>query len=111
MILDGDAEAPDDDPRYAELGAIAEKLGFVWGGNWNDPTHFEYHPGLDIEGICPDPRDCDMSVGRFGAQHDFAPYEDETETESNIARIVVSAVVGAVVFQVVAFAFREVTKP
>jgi len=33
----------------------------VWGGrftNVKDPGHFEWHPGIRIEDVCPDPRSC-----------------------------------------------------
>lgn len=46
------------DPRYAQLGRKAKELGFRWGGDFGDFGHFEYHPGLTISGVCPDPTDC-----------------------------------------------------
>lgn len=46
---------------YAKVGAIAEQLGGVWGGrfsNLQDLGHIEYHPGLRIEDVCPNPEKC-----------------------------------------------------
>lgn len=46
---------------YARVGAIAVELGGVWGGqfsNLNDIGHVEFHPGLKIEQVCPNPDDC-----------------------------------------------------
>jgi len=47
------------------LGSIGRGLGFKWGGDWTGPNapkddvgHFEYHPGLTIEDVCPDPSAC-----------------------------------------------------
>jgi hypothetical protein len=31
----------DDEPRYNAMGALAQELGLVWGGNWGDPGHVE----------------------------------------------------------------------
>jgi len=46
------------DPRYTKLGEIARTLGFKWGGDFGDYGHFEYHPGLRMSQVCPDPSDC-----------------------------------------------------
>lgn len=43
---------------YAWLGAEWVKLGGKWGGDFADYGHFEYHPGLTIEAVCPNPDDC-----------------------------------------------------
>ncbi len=46
---------------YAQLGAIAKELGGKWGGDFPgfpDVGHLEYHPGLTIEQVCPDPDNC-----------------------------------------------------
>lgn len=51
--------------RYEELGKLGEDLGLVWGGRFvanPDPIHFEYHPGLDIMKMCPDPSRCDDAL-------------------------------------------------
>lgn len=46
------------DERYARLGAYAKTLGFRWGGDFGDYGHFEYHPGITIGQVCPDPNAC-----------------------------------------------------
>ncbi len=46
---------------YADLGALAKSLGFKWGGDFAgfpDPGHVEWHPGMTIEQICPNPLAC-----------------------------------------------------
>lgn len=46
---------------YAAVGAIAEQLGGVWGGrfsNLQDLGHIEYHPGMTIQQVCPNPEAC-----------------------------------------------------
>lgn len=48
-----------------KLGEWWEARGGVWGGrfpNVDDPGHFEYHPGLTIAQVCPDPARCDEVV-------------------------------------------------
>jgi hypothetical protein len=76
--------SPNPSPQdWDNLGAIGEALGFKWGkrfsGTLNDLPHFEYHPGLKIEDVCPDPSDCDggvaVSMGQGGASGEPAwPY-------------------------------------
>jgi len=108
------------DPRYEVLGQIAEDMGFVWGGRWGDAGHFEYHPGLHIEDVCPDPTDCEMAVARYGSTGNyFVPAhlsEDTAEDAASTAAsttfkdVLVSAVVGALVFQVISYATRRVVR-
>ena len=46
---------------YELLGLYWESLGGNWGGrftNIDDPGHFEWHPGIKIESVCPNPDDC-----------------------------------------------------
>lgn len=54
--------------HYRVLGAIWKKLGGQWGGDFSglyDPGHFEWHPGIAIEDICPaDMRCADLRVRR-----------------------------------------------
>lgn len=55
---------------YTAVGALAETLGWVWGGRFKgfgpngDEGHVEWHPGRTIEQMCPDPAACrdDMVV-------------------------------------------------
>lgn len=55
------------EPRasYAVLGQEWERLGGHWGGrfgNLDDVGHFEWHPGITTEEICPNPADCEAVV-------------------------------------------------
>lgn len=43
---------------YAALGKAWVAMGGKWGGDFGDPGHFEYHPGMVIESVCPNPDDC-----------------------------------------------------
>ena len=31
------------------LGEEGKKLGLIWGGDWGDIDHFEWHPGFSYE--------------------------------------------------------------
>lgn len=47
--------------EYAKIGAIGKELGGKWGGDFPgfpDLGHLEYHPGLRIEDVCPNPDNC-----------------------------------------------------
>jgi len=55
-------------PIYAELGALWESWGGIWGGRFDDDGHFEYHPGLRIETVCPDPAACETVTAASIAQ-------------------------------------------
>jgi len=49
------------DTRYDRLGEMAREIEMRWGGdfpNFRDAGHFEYHPGLSIRELCPDPARC-----------------------------------------------------
>jgi len=53
--------SPATEAAYARVGAIAKELGGVWGGqfsNLRDLGHIEYHPGMKISDVCPDPDRC-----------------------------------------------------
>jgi hypothetical protein len=49
---------------YTAAGQLAESLGWVWGGRFpgfgpnGDEGHVEWHPGLSIDAVCPDPSNC-----------------------------------------------------
>lgn len=45
---------------YRTLGAIWKEWGGVWGGDFSigDFGHFEWHPGLSINEVCPNPDRC-----------------------------------------------------
>lgn len=47
---------------YAKLGAFWQRLGGRWGGDFGDPGHFEWHPGVDINDMCPRGANCDLAV-------------------------------------------------
>lgn len=104
------------DPRYAKLGAMAEALGFEWGGNLEDGDagHFEFHPGLDIENLCPRPEECQLAVARYGSSGNYYIPDDlakETAQEVsgiNVRDVIISALLGAVVFQVVSYGIRKI---
>lgn len=55
---------------YQRAGEIWEAMGGVWGGRFRgfgacgDAGHFEWHPGLKMADICPDPNDCEAAVIR-----------------------------------------------
>ncbi len=55
---------------YGELGALWQRQGGVWGGTFPgfvDYVHFEWHPGLRIEDVCPVPAACqDTAVDTLG---------------------------------------------
>lgn len=46
------------DAQYRELAEFWRGIGGKWGGDFSsfyDPVHFQYHPGLTMEQLCPDP--------------------------------------------------------
>jgi hypothetical protein len=50
---------------YAKAGVLWEQMGGVWGGRfliggYPDEGHFEWHPGMSISEICPNPADCEQ---------------------------------------------------
>lgn len=54
LDVDGDPETNDpswdaDSEIWEELGDLGRSLGLRWGGDFGDPGHFEYHPGLTLE--------------------------------------------------------------
>lgn len=56
---------------YRTLGEYWESLGGHWGGRFtglDDPGHFEWHPGLTIEDVCPNPSACETTVERHLAE-------------------------------------------
>lgn len=47
---------PGNSVEYQKLGTLWKKLGGGWGGdfeNIEDPGHFEWHPGKEINEVCP----------------------------------------------------------
>lgn len=51
-----------DPAAYEKLGLSWEKMGGIWGGRWGDHVHFEWHPGLSIDDVCPPPGNCAPSL-------------------------------------------------
>lgn len=52
---------------YRALGAFWESLGGFWGGRiegLDDFGHFEWHPGVSIEQLCPSPDACSAAERR-----------------------------------------------
>lgn len=50
---------------YERLGEFWESIGGHWGGRFttlDDPGHYEWHPGMTIEQICPNPAACEETV-------------------------------------------------
>lgn len=50
---------------YEQLGLQWESMGGHWGGRFtglDDPGHFEWHPGMTIEEVCPNPSNCESTV-------------------------------------------------
>lgn len=46
---------------YDALGALAKSMGWKWGGDFPgfpDVGHIEWHPGLTIADVCPNPDHC-----------------------------------------------------
>jgi hypothetical protein len=102
------------DHRYDELGDIGKSLGMRWGGDFawgRDAGHFEYHPGLTIEEVCPDSSEelCYEQIARHNAQNtppvDPVVIQQVESTNNNagisLGQILVSAAVGAVVYKAV----------
>lgn len=116
IVMDGS------DHRYDELGDIGHTLGLIWGGNFSwgrDAGHFEYHPGMTIDDVCPDtdPAACHTQIQRHNAQ--YAPPIDpgmqpvtviESKSDSSFGSLLLSALIGAIVFQGVNLAVARYRK-
>ena len=66
---------------YAVLGDFWERLGGVWGGDFDglgDFGHFEWHPGVAIEEVCPNPDQCSSAV-KLSRSFNIPPGEDATK--------------------------------
>jgi peptidoglycan L-alanyl-D-glutamate endopeptidase CwlK len=82
-VRDGKVVGNTGDPVYDWLGAQAEKIGMVWGGKFSwgrDAPHFEYHPGVKISEVCPDPSQCSWSIKQDYPGPDVPP--DQTPPPS-----------------------------
>lgn len=102
------------DHRYDELGDIAKSLGMLWGGDFSrvEKWHFEYHPGMVIDDVCPDSAQeaCSEQIQRHNAK--YAPpvdpsvqpvvgYDGSSAPGFSLTYIVASAAIGAMVFHMV----------
>jgi len=57
-MRDGKLVHDGDDPVYERMADIARQVGMKPGADFRDPVHFEYHPNLTIQQVCPDPDAC-----------------------------------------------------
>lgn len=108
------------DHRYDELGDIAKSMGMRWGGDFSwgrDAVHFEYHPGLEIDDVCPDPSPdaCNTQIQQHNARYN-PPVDPSVEpvavfqhTNSGFGwgQVLLSAVIGAIVFQGVSLSIQH----
>jgi len=124
LIRDPDGLVTDgSDHRYDELGDIGKSLGMIWGGNFSwgrDAGHFEYHPGMTIDDVCPDksPEACSAQIAKHNASYNppvdpaVAPisYGEPKQDGFGLGHVVISAIIGAVVFQAVSFGIQAAVK-
>jgi hypothetical protein len=64
-VREGKVVSNGNDPVYDWLGAQAKAIGMRWGGDFSwgrDAPHFEYHPGVTISQVCPDPEACEAAL-------------------------------------------------
>ena len=71
------------DPVYTRLGQIGRDLGLKWGGDFGDPGHFEYHPGVSTEQACPDPSQCEYYAARYPESDEPVPPPPQPQGESS----------------------------
>ncbi len=79
---------------YDTLGQIAEGLGWKWGGRFPgfpDVGHVEFHPGMTIEQLCPNPDDCQSAVDAGMAAS--AGMSDGSVSGAGVALMLVGGVV------------------
>jgi hypothetical protein len=111
---------PGSSHRYTEMADIAKELGFKWGGDWGwgDVGHFEYHPGLSINDVCPDSEEaaCERQIHEHNAQ-DSPPTDpsidpvrlEQDDASFHWGEVVGSAVVGAIIFHIVGKVLNKVS--
>jgi hypothetical protein len=61
---------------YRTAGGIWEAMGGKWGGNFPgfaDIGHFEWHPGLTIERVCPSSAYCDAITASIQTEAPLIP--------------------------------------
>lgn len=65
-VTPGTAEA------YEEVAQLAESIGMVAGAHFKgfpDLGHYEWHPGVKIEQVCPNPDDCEGGIANSMAMN------------------------------------------
>ena len=122
LILDekGSAVTDGKDPRYDKLGEIGRDFGLIWGGHFawgRDAVHFEYHPGLSMNALCPDSTDeaCQRQIDYYNANAAYPPGVVSVrlvnaEPEFNVAKIFASALVGAFAYYAASHLVQSVRK-
>lgn len=90
------------DERYSRLGAYAKSIGMKWGGDFKDYGHFEYHPGISIEQVCPDPASC----GTVPVTAD--PPQVDVRPGASLASITPGVAVAALALGAVAYMFADI---
>jgi len=113
LVLDENGSAVTDgsDPRYDRLGEIGRDFGLIWGGHFSwgrDAVHFEYHPGLSMNDLCPDRSNdvniCQKQIDHYNANAAYPPgivsvkIVGGQESDFSVAKIVASAFVGAIAY-------------
>jgi len=60
-------------------GQLWEQMGGVWGGRFGgfggcgDQGHFEWHPGIKLSDVCPDPNRCDETTMAIATMRPASP--------------------------------------
>lgn len=109
LVMDNGKAVSGADSRYDRMGELAKGLGMIWGGDFSwgrDAGHVEYHPGVSIQQVCPDPDSCEYSLKQpWPVTEQPAPVDTTTEPTSqppdlvSTSRVVQkSASVGTVMF-------------
>ena len=90
-LLDESGRTLSDCASYTRLGEAWESLGGVWGGRFGgfgacgDAGHLEWHPGMSISDVCPDPGKCS----------EVEATDIPTSRPANFSPLILGAVAGA----------------
>lgn len=84
-----DIDAPLKDLPH--LGKYWESIGGTWGGRFNDPGHFGWHPGVKAWQLCSNPETCEFRA--------MQPVYPESGNFSG-KNILLAAVTGAIAFTI-----------
>jgi hypothetical protein len=74
-LRDGKLVTAGGDELYLRMAVIARGVGFKPGLDFQDPVHFEYHPGLTISQVCPDPDACSAEPAALLSDDPLVMYE------------------------------------